>query len=263
MAVITFMSDFGYTDHYVAAVKSQVLRINAALNIIDISHEIKEFDLSHASFVAKQVFRDFPKGSVHMIAVDSVGRKSDKYLAIKVEEHYFVCPDNGLISLITDQQPVSVVDINSLVVNKSTFPAKDIMAPAAAKISSGGSIYDLGHEVDSSQYIQLIGRQVRTTKKEIAGNVVRVDHYGNLITNIVKEEFEKIHALNEKRGFTVRAGREVFSKINKYFYQVEPGDCYLLFNSNGLLQIGINKGNAAELLGLERDTPIFIQFVQN
>jgi len=261
MAVITFMSDFGSSDHYVAAVKSQVLRVNAAINIIDISHEIKEFDLSHASFVIKQVFRDFPEGSVHILAVDSVGRRSDKYLAIKVEEHYFVCPDNGLISLISDQKPVSVVDINSLVVNKSTFPAKDIMAPAAAKLGSGVSIYDLGVEVD--QYIQLIGRQVKATKREIAGNVIRVDHYGNLITNIEKNEFEKIHSLNQEKGFTVRAGREVFNKINQYFYQVEPGDCYLLFNSNNLLQIGINKGNASQLLGLERDTPIFIQFVQS
>ncbi len=260
MAVITFMSDFGTQDHYVAAVKSQIIKVNPALNIIDISHDIKMFDLSHASFVMKHVYRDFPKGTVHLLAVDSVGRRSDKYLAIKVEEHYFICPDNGLISLITDQQPTSVVDINSLITNKSTFPAKDVMAPAAAKLGSGGNIHDMGKPVD--QYIQLIGRQVKATKREIVGNVVRVDHYGNLITNIVRSEFEKIYSLNEQRGFSIRAGREVFSKINQYFYQVDPGDCYLIFNSNGLLQIGINKGNASELLGLQRDAPIFIQFTQ-
>ena len=73
MAVITFMSDFGTQDHYVAAVKSGIIRINPALNIIDISHDIQSFDLGHASFVIKQVYRDFPKGTVHLIAVDSVG----------------------------------------------------------------------------------------------------------------------------------------------------------------------------------------------
>ncbi|MEL6561468.1 MAG: SAM-dependent chlorinase/fluorinase [Bacteroidota bacterium] len=260
MAVITFMSDFGTRDHYVAAVKSQIISVNPTLNIIDISHDIKLFDLSHASFVMKHVYKEFPKGTVHLLAVDSVGRRSDKYLAFKVEEYYFICPDNGLISLITDQPPTAVVDINSLLGNKSTFPAKDIMAPAAARLSSGGNIHEMGKPVE--QYIQLIGRQVKATKKEIVGNVVRVDHYGNLITNIVKSEFEKIHSLNEQKGFTIRAGREVFNKVNQYFYQVDPGDCYLIFNSNGLLQIGINKGNASVLLGLQRDAPIFIQFNQ-
>ena len=260
MAVITFMSDFGTQDHYVAAVKSGIIRVNPALNIIDVSHDIQLFDLSHASFVMKQVYRDFPKGTVHLIAVDSVGRRSDKYLAIKVAEHYFICPDNGLISLITDQQPTIVVDINSLLENKTTFPAKDIMAPAAAKLCSGSNIHEMGKPVE--QYIQLIGRQVKATRKEIVGNVVRVDHYGNLITNIRQQEFEKIHELNQQQGFSIRAGREVFGKINQFFYQVDPGDCYLIFNSNGLLQIGINKGNASELLGLRRDAPIFVQFNQ-
>ncbi|MGB3467977.1 MAG: SAM-dependent chlorinase/fluorinase [Cyclobacteriaceae bacterium] len=260
MAVITFLSDFGTKDHYVAAVKSQIIQVNPALNIIDISHDIQLFDLSHASFVMKHVYRDFPKGTVHLLAVDSVGRRSDKYLAFKVEEHYFICPDNGLISLITDQQPTIVVDLNTLVDNTSTFPAKDVMAPAAAKLCSGSNIHEMGKSVD--QYIQLIGRKVKATKKEMAGNVVRVDHYGNLITNIKQSEFEKIHSLNDQRGFSIRAGREVFHKINNYFYQVDPGDCYLIFNSNGLLQIGINKGDASRLLGLQRDAPISINFIQ-
>lgn len=260
MAVITFLSDFGTKDHYVAAVKSQIIKINPALNVIDISHDIQSFDLSHASFVMKHVYADFPKGTVHLLAVDSVGRRSDKYLAIKVEEHYFITPDNGLISLITDQQPTAVIDLSSVIDQKTTFPAKDIMAPAAAKLCSGGNIHEMGKAVQ--QYIQLIGRQVKATKREMAGNVVRVDHYGNLITNIRKSEFEKIHSLNEQRGFSIRAGREVFSRINQYFYQVDPGDCYLIFNSSGLLQIGINKGNASELLGLQRDAPIFVNFTQ-
>ncbi len=259
MAVVTFMSDFGTSDHYVAAVKASILKYDPSANIVDISHDINSFDIGHAAYVLKQVFRDFPEGSVHLVSVDTVGRKSDKYVAAKLDNHFFVCPDNGLLSLISQNRPEKVVDINSVAQISSTFPAKDILAKASAELISK-SLDSLGPEV--GQYIELIGRQVKATKKEIVGNVIRVDHFGNLITNIEQQEFETIHRINKESGYQIRAGREQFNSINTAFYQVDPGECYLLFNSQGLLQIGINKGNASELLGIQLDSPIFITFNQ-
>ncbi len=258
MAVVTFMSDFGTSDHYVAAVKASILSANPKVQIVDISHDITAYDIGHAAYVLKQVYRDFPEGTIHMVSVDTVGRRSEKYIAASVDNHIFVCPDNGLISLISKNRPDKVVDINKDHIT-STFPAKDILAKACALLSE--------KPMDSNwpvveQYIELIGRQVKATKREIVGNIIRVDHYGNLITNIEKHEFETIHKINKEQGFQIRAGREQFNAINNSFYQVDPGECYLLFNSMGLLQIGINKGNASELLGIQMDAPIFITFNQ-
>ena len=258
MAIVTFMSDFGTSDHYVAAVKANILKKDPTIPIIDISHSIKPFDIGHAAYVTRLVYNDFPVGTIHLIAVDNMGRKSNKFLVAQLNGHFFVCPDNGIISLIDTEPAEKVYQINTDITN-STFPAKDILAEACANLQTMGP-ESIANPVD--QYIQLLGRQVKATKKEIVGNVIRVDHFGNLITNIEKQEFETIHKLNKELGYSIRAGREIFQKLNQSFSQVDPGECYIIFNSNGLMQIGINKGDASKLLGLKEDTPIFVQFNQ-
>ncbi len=103
----------------------------------------------------------------------------------------------------------------------------------------------------------MINRQIRATKKQIAGNIIRVDHFGNLITNIDKQTFD---ILVKDKGFEVSFGRESFSTINRNYDSVESGECFVVFNSHGLLEIGIKQGNAAQLLGLEYDSPVMINF---
>ena len=142
---------------------------------------------------------------------------------------------------------------------QSTFPAKDVLAKVALKLANGKSLKDVGELVD--QMTELYARQLKVTKREIAGHVVTVDHYGNLITNINKTEFEKILEINGAGvRYAIRFGREQFQNLHGYFSDVESGDCYVMFNSSGQLQIGINKGNASELLGLSIDSPVLIEF---
>jgi S-adenosylmethionine hydrolase len=255
MALITFLSDFGSTDHYVAAVKARVLSINSGLQIVDISHDIEPCNLAQASFVLKNIFRDFPEGTVHLMGVNSSNTPDDQFLALKIEEHYFVGNNNGLWGLISDEEASAVVDLNSLKPVHSSFPAKDILAPAAAKLASNTSIQDLGKPVD--EYKRMLSRRAKATKQQITGHVIHVDHFGNLITNIPQTDFD---ILSKGKKFQIKFGREKMIKVHGGYKTVDNGDCFLLFNSIGFLEIGINNGNAAQLLGMEYDSPVIISF---
>ena len=258
MAVITFMSDFGLEDHYVAAVKAAIIRQNPGITMIDLSHVIKLGDIGQAAYILKSVYNDFPKGTVHLCAIDRLQKEPSKMIAIKLQEHFFVGPDSGLFSLISQERPVAIIDLNVVRHIYSTFPTKDILAPAAASLASGKNIHDMGLELP--QITELFARKLKVTKREIAGNIIRVDYYGNLITNISKEEFDVIQIINKQALFSITVGRETLTEINNTYSDVDSGECFVFFNSNGLLQIGLNKGNASELLGLKLDTPITITF---
>lgn len=255
MALITFMSDFGTDDHYVAAVKAAIVSASGNQSVVDISHSIKPYDIAQAANVIKNVYKDFPEGTVHLVAVDSMKEKS-KAIAIELDNHFFVGFDSGLFSLISDSKPNQIVILEE---ENSTFSAKDVLAKKALAIAGGKSLNDIG--TPSDQFMELYARQLKVTKREIVGNVVSVDRYGNLITNILRSEFEKMLELNGSGvNYLIQVGRESFNGLNMYFTEVESGDCYVLFNSSDYLQIGINRGNASELLGLRIDSPINIEF---
>lgn len=255
MAIITLLTDSGESDHYVAAIKARILSVNPKLDLIDISHKISASDIAHGAYVLKSVFRDFPKGTVHLVGVDSSGNRDDAYLALQLEDHFFLGVDNGLFGLISDQHHQNVIDINSINPIQTTFAEKDILAPAAARLASGVAITTLGKSLP--EFRKMMNRQVKATKRIIAGHVLRVDNFGNLITNIVKQDFD---ILTKGRAYTVQFGGEKFRRIHTNYFQTEQGECFLIFNSLGLLEIGIYKGNASELLGLQYDSPVNITF---
>lgn len=251
------MSDFGTTDHYVAAVKASIVSKKPEQVIVDLTHDIKPFDIGHAANVLKHVFEEFPEKTVHLVAVDAMRERANS-IALALHGHFFVGFDSGLFSLISEKKPDAIVKLES---DGSVFPAKNVLANAAVELASGKIIDKVGQVIDS--FLELYPRQLKVTKREIAGNVVSVDHYGNLITNIQQKDFEKILEINGNgTSHTVRFGRESFTKIHQYYTEVESGDCFVMFNSLGYLQIGINKGNASELLGLRVDTPVIIAFNQ-
>lgn len=249
------MSDFGTSDHYVAAVKAAIVSKAPQQMITDISHEIRPYDISHAANVLRHVYRDFPEKTIHLVAVDAMREKS-KAIAIELDGHFFVGFDSGLFSLISANRPSEVYALEN---GQSTFPAKDVLAKTVMELANGKSLSQVGSKIEAIS--ELYSRQLKVTKREIAGNVISVDHYGNLITNIGQEEFNKIIEINGAGvSYTIRFGREAFGGLHQYFTDVESGDCFILFNSSGDLQIGINKGNASELLGLGVDAPVNIEF---
>lgn len=255
MAIVTLLTDSGESDHYVAAIKARIISINPGIRIEDISHKIKPNDIAHAAFVLRAVFRDFPKGTVHLVGVDAVGAKGDLPIALQLEDHFFVGADNGLFGLISDKTHQNLISLNSITTISTTFPERDIFAPAAVKLASGISLSDLGKPLPV--FKKMIDRQVKATKKQITGSVVRVDGFGNLITNIPREAFE---ILSKEKVYTIQFGGEKFRRIHTDYHQVEEGECVILFNSLNMLEIGIFKGNASDLLGLAYDSVVTITF---
>ena len=255
MAIVTLLTDSGESDHYVAAIKARIISINPGIRVEDISHKIKPSDIGHAAFVLRAVFRDFPKGTVHLVGVDSIGNRGDAFIALQLEDHFFVGCDNGLFGLISDKPHQQLVELNTINSISTTFPERDVFAPAAVKLASGVSITNLGKPMPS--FKKMIDRQVKATKKQITGTVIRVDGMGNLITNIPKEAFD---ILSQGKLYTVQFGGEKFRRIHTQYHQAEQGECFMVFNSLGLLEVGIYKGNASELLGLEYDSTVSILF---
>ncbi len=255
MAIVTLLTDSGETDHYVAAIKAKILGINPGLTIVDISHKIQACDIAHGAFVLNSVFRDFPKGTVHLVGVDSTGSPESAAIGLQLEDHFFVGSDNGLFGLISDKQHQQLVDINSINPIFISFPEKEIFAPAAAKLASGVSITTLGKPMTT--FKKMIARSVKATRKLIAGHVIRVDNFGNLITNISKTDFD---ILSKGKTFTVQFSGEKFRRIHSNYFQVDQGDCFLIFNNIGFLEIGIYKGRANDLLGMDYDSSVSITF---
>lgn len=255
MAIVTLLTDSGESDFYVAAIKAKILSTNPGLSIVDISHQIAPCDIAHGAFVLRAVFRDFPKGTVHLVGIDSTANKGDAFIALQLEDHFFVGSDNGLFGLISDKAHQTLVELNKITTIQTTFPEKDIFAPAAARLASGVNITTLG--IAMAQFKKMTDRYVKATKKMIAGHVIRVDHFGNLITNIPRDAFE---TLSKGKTYTLQFGGEKFRRIHTQYNQTDQGECFLLFNSMDLLEIGIYKGNASALLGLGYDSPVSILF---
>ena len=258
MAIVTFISDFGESDHYVAAVKASILRENPTIHILDINHSIKVGDIGHAAFVLQSVFRDFPVGTVHLVGVSNSNVKNPKSVAIKLEDHFFVGEDSGIFSLLSDQSPQAIVDLNSLTQIQSTFAGRDVLGAAVGKLASGKDIQDLGIRVEELQ--RFVPSRAKATKEQIAGNIIHIDHYGNLITNIAKSDFDAIMKINQNCPYEVNFRREKINEIHGHYTEVSTGECFVIFNSLEKLQIGILQGNGSDLLGLEVNDQVFIDF---
>ncbi len=255
MAIVTLLTDSGESDFYAAAIKAKILSVNPGLTLVDISHQVAPCDIAHAAFVLRSVFRDFPKGTVHLVGVEANGNRNDAFIALQLEDHFFIGADNGLFGLISEKPHQTLVELNKISPMQTTFPEKDIFAPAAAKLASGVNITTLG--IALPQFKKMTDRYVKATRRIISGHVIRVDHFGNLITNIPRDAFE---TLSKGKNYTVQFGGEKFRRIHTQYHQTEQGECFLLFNSMNLLEIGIYKGNASQLLGLGYDSAVSITF---
>jgi S-adenosyl-L-methionine hydrolase (adenosine-forming) len=255
MAIVTLLTDSGESDYYIAAIKARILSVDPNIRIVDISHQIKVFDIGHAAFVLRSVFREFPHGTVHLVGVDAAGNRGDAFIIVELEGHFFVGTDNGLFSLISDQAPEKIWQLEPSASEPIIFPEKEVFAPAAGKLALGEDPAGMSKRV--TDFKRMIDRQVKATRKQITGHIIRVDHFGNLITNIPKQAFD---ILSKDKSFTVQFGGEKFRRIHTAYHQAEQGECFLLFNSLNFLEIGIYKGNAAELLGLNYDSVVNIVF---
>lgn len=257
MAIITLTTDLGYKDFYQAALKGSILSLLPNVNIIDITHNISAFNIPQAAFVLKNAFPYFPKGTVHLIGINSVFDERTKYLAVKYQEQYFVGSDNGIFSLMFNEKPSAIVELNIMQDLKFLhFPLTDIIAKAACHLANGGKLEDIGIPVDELE--EKVNLQPVIEKNVIKGSVIYIDSFQNVITNISKDLFTKIQ---NNRDFVLYFKRnETLTQLSWHYNEVPEGEKLCLFGISNHLEIAINKGNASGLLGLHLGDIVRVEF---
>jgi S-adenosylmethionine hydrolase len=256
MPIITLTSDWGTTDQYLAAVKGEILSLMPEATIVDISHNIKPFNLRQTSYIIRNTYKHFPKGTIHLVSVNSGETGKYRYTVVKYDGHYFIGTDNGLFSLVFDQPPEQIIELggdDKEVVK--TFAALHVFVPAAIDLASGKKPESLGEP--KSELAQQLHFKPVATEDSIRGIVIYVDNYENVITNITKETFDQAR---NGRKFTIECRSEQVHQILQGYQDVPVGEVVALFNQAGHLEIAINQGNASSLLGLYIDAPVSIQF---
>ncbi|WP_299104713.1 SAM-dependent chlorinase/fluorinase [uncultured Tenacibaculum sp.] len=275
MSLITLTTDFGLKDHFVGAVKGAIYSELPDAKIVDITHLISPFNITETAYILKNAYKSFPEGTIHIIGVDSELSSENKHIALELDGHYFICPDNGLISMIASEvNPTKIVEINIHDYVDSSFPVLDVFVQVASHIARGGSLNIIGKEIQSYKKIIEIQPKINQDQTVIVGGVIYIDNYGNVITNITKKLFSTI---GKGRNYSIRAGRYEFKKIvNQYNEIVDfsvpteqrmyDGNKLALFNSAGYLEIAIYRSNlntvggASTLLGLKYRDSIAIEF---
>ncbi|MXV15489.1 SAM hydrolase/SAM-dependent halogenase family protein [Hufsiella ginkgonis] len=257
MAIITLTTDLGYKDFYQAALKGSILSLAPNVTLVDITHDISAFNIPQAAFVLKNAFNYFPKGSVHLIGIDSVFNQDTRYLATRYKGHFFVGSDNGIFSLLFDEAPEEIVELNIMQDLKFLhFPLTDIFAKAACHLAKGGKLKEIGLPVEDLE--EKMSLQPVIERNIIRGSVIYVDIFQNVITNITKDLFTRIQ---KNREFTLFFRRnESISQLSWHYNEVPEGEKLCLFGISNHLEIAINKGNASGLLGLNVGDIVRIEF---
>ena len=249
MSIITLTTDFGIKDFHVSKIKGL---LNIELDnpkIIDISHEISPFNIIEGAYVIKNAYQNFPRGSIHIINIDAEINPDQSHLVVHMDEHFFICADNGITSLISNNiKPNDVYEINiSDSFNLSTI---DTFVKVASHIYRGGHLNLIGKPIEKiKELIDL--KIIEKSKNELMCSVIYIDNYGNVITNVTKDFFDKF---SSSRKFTINARNVKFNKIfNSYSeaidfskekkYREEDGKKIALFNSSGHLELSIYKSN--------------------
>ena len=254
MTIVTLTTDFGLTDYYVGVIKGAMLCQNPTLNLVDISHNVKTYDIVQASFIIKNAYKSFPKGTIHVISVNNFIDTPESYLAIKYKDYYFIGPDNGLFSLIFEQLPEEIyyLDFES----EAKFPLKQVYAKAVGHIASGLPFEEIGTKALNIQ--ERITLQPVVSKSQIRGSVIHIDNYENVIVNVPQVLFEQVA---NNRNFELYFKRyDPIKEICTHYSDVPVGETLCLFNSTGYLEISVNLGKAASLHSMNIDDTIQIDF---
>ena len=256
--IITLMTDFGTSDHYVGVMKGVLLNINPQAQIVDITHAIPPQDIHAAAFLIDSACRYFPTGTVHIIVVDPGVGSERRAIVCQTETAYFVCPDNGILTHILHHEGRirTVAAENSayyLPQVSNTFHGRDIFAPIAAHLSRGVPMDALGSPI--AHPIQLPIPRPELTDNPIIGRVIWIDAFGNLITNI---SHGIVKSLEGRNGVIIRAGNAEINHLNRSYTESAVGEALAIIGSSDRLEISINQGNAAQVLGLKRGDAITI-----
>lgn len=259
--IITLLTDFGTTDSFVASMKGVILNINPKATIVDITHEIPAHGIREAAFVLKSVYRYFPKKTIHVVVVDpGVGGPRKPLLAV-TPQTFFIAPDNGVLSYIYHENPsTKVYELTEkryrLKTYSPTFDGRDLFAPAAAWLSKGITPAQMGRKM--VRFVKFpIPKPQRLGKDGLQGQVIHIDRFGNLITNITAEDLKPW--LDAGKTLTITIKDQTIKGLKQFYAQASPGELCALINSDDHLEIFSSQSSAQSLLNTTEDESVAVQ----
>ena len=264
--LIALLTDFGTKDYFIGAMKGAILSINSEARIIDITHEIEPQDVSSASFTLCACYRNFPKKTIFVAVVDPGVGSNRRAVLVETENYFFIAPDNGLLSFVFNAQTsvlpenseinFRVYEItNSIFIAKNvsvTFHGRDIFAPVAAHLSNGVKPEEFGSEIKDFVCLP-IAKPQRINDADIEAAIIHIDRFGNLITNLKREDLPGKFSL-------VINGRKI-EKLRSYYAEAGSGEIFMIFGSAGFLEIVAFRNSAAKLLGIENSRKITVKIL--
>jgi hypothetical protein len=248
LPLLTLTSDIGQQDYLVGAVKAQLLQVNPEFDIIDISHQIPPFNYPQAAYICRSAIRNFPPFTYHLILVNLFEDKPDRLLLAYHKDQYFLCADNGLLTMILEEKPELVIGIPlEKRAVKNTIHCATMMGKTVNQLVNGESIKNIGDP--DIKYNEKNHLRPLLDNNWIEGQIIFIDNFENVIVNITREQFEE---QRKGRSFRIVFKRdEMIDRLSESYADVNEGEKLALFNSAGYLEIAINKGNAAGLFGLK------------
>ena len=251
LPLITLLTDFGDRDWFVASMKGVILTINPSASIIDLSHQITPHRVEEAAYCLQSCYRYFPEGTVHVAVVDPGVGSSRRPILMKTARYYFVAPDNGLLTPILNAEPdVEIWHLENrqyrLESPGATFHGRDIFAAAAAWLSKGTGAASFGRPVSDPVTINWPKPTVEGTT--VRGQIVYVDHFGNLISNIGVAQLGGMRSDPKRDRLHIRVGAHHIHGLVTSYSEGEPGVPHALINSNGLLEVFVKEQRVADIL---------------
>src|SRR5258706_160692 len=255
MRLITLTTDFGLTDHFVGVMKGVILGISPQAHIVDITHECRAYDVSEAAFTVAQAYRYFPPKTVHMVVVDPGVGTSRRPILVEAAGQFFVGPDNGVFAFILSEQKHKVRAIANakyfLQPVSQTFHGRDVFAPVAAHLAKGVPPARFGKLV-ADYLLPHSLKPERTARRGWTGCVLKVDRFGNLITNYLAADFPR--AL--EGPFEMAVGLRQVNQLAANYEQFGPGEVFMIVGSSGYFEISAGQASAAKILGVDAGAPV-------
>ena len=248
--ILTLTTDFGLSDHYAGTMKGVVLGICPQAQIVDISHDVKPFNIPDGAYLIAQAYRYFPKKTVHVVVVDPGVGSSRRPILMEAAGQYFIAPDNGVLSMVynAEKHKIRLISNDRYFRHpvSRTFHGRDIFSPVAAHIAAGIPPARMGKLIDD--YLKpAFGKPARTGKRTWTGQILRIDRFGNLVTNFHTAAFPDL----EKRDISLAIGPVEISVLAHNYTQCGAGELFLIFGSSGYLEVSLNQGSAANKIACE------------
>ena len=257
--VITLTTDYGTNDHLVGTIKGVILRILPEAQIVDICNHVLGCDILDGALTIGQAYNYFPQKTIHVVVVDPGVGTQRRPILVSAGMHYFLAPDNGVLSMVYEKADDVVVrhvtaEHYFLSPMSNTFHGRDVFAPVAAWLAKNGQGSSFGEEV--TDFIRFSLPKPKTAENAVRGVVLKVDNFGNLLTNFTPDHVPQLFAGDGKFKITV-GGKEVSSMLQTYS-QGAPGEAFAILGSSGWLEIAMNRGNAARTLGVHRGAEVVV-----